>query len=384
MRSSTSSSSSADRSKAAETPVWRRSLPVLGGRLFWLGVLLTTALTIGSMELILRTVRHIPPSNGFKLGPEWGAQISEARAQGQRSLLLIGDSRASWGLNCAAIEAGLGDPSLTCTNGGVVWGYLPALLPILIRQDVRPRVLAVSLSAADIHSPVFRKNFSDVTATADFPSAINRLEGRVRYILRQQLAASDPDAKKTIKRVLGIYHPTFAWEEGLAFHQTWAGWNRYTVAPRFEEAVRRFQRSAYAKQFLLQKSPEGGEPQPIAMEVRARNEAQVVADLKTLASRIEHVVLFRMPIDEQVAASEERNLDMTRRLESLVAQVGLPYRDFSQPVPGVERYPVSDGSHMEAPETVRFGKDLGAWIGEAIAHDAKGHTEKDTDSDAEK
>ena len=326
-----------------------------------LAVGLSALVMLGGMELLLRGPRHAPIGNGFKLGPEWGAQIAEATAGGDDSIVVIGDSRVSWGVDCIALEEGIGDPSLRCTNAGVVWGYLPDLLPILIERNLRPRIMLVALSAATLHSPVFRQKFRDVEQSAQFHSAINRLETKIRYVMRQSLAIGATETKTTIKRALGVYRPPFDWEDHMTFHQTWQGWNRYRIDPAYRPAVADFQWRAYNEQFL----------KDVSSADRDLNEASVIAALHTLAQRVPHLVLFRMPMDDRVAKAEEDALDMTRRLDAFVSKTGLPYRDFDREPMGEEPYPVSDGSHMEEHEAPRFGRDLGRWVSSVVGRSGR-------------
>lgn len=302
-------------------------------------------------EIVFRTVRDVMPSNGIKLAPEWGAQLSEAEASPDKHILVLGDSRVSWGVDCATVEAAVG-PGWRCTNAGVVWGFLPHLLPIVRGWPVEPDVVLVGISAASLYSPVFEKNFADVTAGARSASWINRLDLKLRYASRQMLAIGDHGPKEIAKGVLGAQLFGLPWQHRTGHRQTWRGWNRYYIAPEVDAASKQFQIDAYGKQFLADIDPARIEPA----------ETAVLDGLRAQAAAGSRVFLFRMPASDAIRDIEEEALDARRRLHALAARAGFPFRDFNEPgLPGGP-FEVADGSHFAAHEAPPFARALGGWL----------------------
>lgn len=334
---------------------FQRDIPTFKarGRGLALWTLALAAVALISLEIFVRGVRGYAPDTGFKLAREW----SRSLMLGDEALLVVGDSRAAWGVDCEGVEQGVsaawGVP-LTCVNGAVIWGHLPTLLPALEAAEVQPRVLAVAISPASLYSPVFAREFAPIRAGFEPLGALARLDVDVRRWLRRHLTMAEVRPRAVIDMALGRHaQPT-------RYTQTSAGWNALHIAPEAKAEVRAFQLDAYTKQFL-RPLDDAGEPIPDgALDPEGLDAADeaVLRSVSRLRRRGIKVVMFRLPVSQEIA-DVERGLGLAQRLPRLAERAGVPYRDLTH-----GGFAVADGSHMDQGEAQIFSAALGRWLSE--------------------
>lgn len=334
----------------ADTRDIPRGLP---GRRLIVSAALIAICALGALEGGLRLMGY-QPDGGYKQPREWSAHL----ADGDGKLLIVGDSRAAWGVSCEAVERGRaaawGRP-MACSNGAVIWGHLPTLLPRLAAGEITPRLLVIGISPASLYSPVFQREFAPMAAGFAPLSATERLDVATRRWIRSHLVIAASDLSTLGQMILGRA------AQKVRHRQDDAGWNRMSFAPGALEAARRFQISAYSRQFLRPLGEQGA-PDPdghIAEADLQAAEAEVLAAVARLRQRGVKIVMVRLPIGPEVA-EVEASLSLARRLAPLAEAAGVPYRDFT-----ALGLAVADESHMDEAEAARFSEALGRWLGRA-------------------
>ncbi|MFN3197093.1 MAG: hypothetical protein ACE366_01575 [Bradymonadia bacterium] len=333
-----------------EIPQWSMG----GGRLaIW--VALGVVLTLTALELTARVGRGYAPDNGFKVAREWSAHLSASHEE----LLVLGDSRVAWGVDCAGVDQGVFEtygPPGRCRNGAVIWGRLPEILEALVDAEITPAGIAVALSPASLYSPAFAREFAPIHAGFERLGLVARIDALLRNRVRRHLVIGEVKLRVVVDMLLGRH------VQRTRYLQTDEGWNGMYLPESLRPESKKFQIEAYGKQFLRPLDA-AGTPVPeghFDEYDMIKAEARVVAALDTLARRGSRLTFFRMPVGPQIDALEKQ-LGLAQRLPAIAEAARGKYRDFNGP-----GYPVADESHMSHEQATPFSRELGRWIGESL------------------